>query len=136
MNSSHRDEASLWEDIQVSPRHHLCGLFQFQAGLTDNPLGVLQLGLELAVFSGDLLKQLQGHGNTFVWWLLNSSKGNTQTTPKGTKRRGTPHESRYLFEIFGLSPWGAVVTRAVRPECVDEQRSEITLSERLRRLID
>lgn len=38
---------------------HLCGLFQVQPGLTDNPLGVLQLRLELTVFSGDLFKQLR-----------------------------------------------------------------------------
>lgn len=63
----------------MSPRHHLCGLFQFQAGLTDDPLGVLQLRLELAVFSGDLLKQLQRHSNTCVWWLLNGSECNTKT---------------------------------------------------------
>lgn len=64
------ETASLWEDIQVSLWHHLRGLFQFQAGLTDNPLGVLQLSLELAVFSGDLLEQLQRHSNTLVWFQM------------------------------------------------------------------
>lgn len=136
IGSSHSDEAALWEDIQVSLCHHLRGLFQFQAGLTDNPLGVLQLRLELAVFSGDLLEQLQRHSDTFVWWPLNGSKCNTETIPTGTESRRTSPHTRYLFEIFGVSPGGAVVTRAVPPECVDEQRSEITLPERLRRLID
>lgn len=45
--------------------HYLCGLFQVQPGLTDNPLSVVQLRLELAVFSGDLLKQLT-HTHTQV----------------------------------------------------------------------
>lgn len=65
--------------------HHLCGLFQLQAGLTDNPLGVLQLSLELPVFSGDLLKQLQGHSNRFVWRL---SKTAQRQSPKGLKGGG------------------------------------------------
>lgn len=46
---------------------HLCGLFQVQPGLTDNPLGVLQLRLELTVFSGHLFEQLrQTHTPTQV----------------------------------------------------------------------
>lgn len=45
----------------VRPRDvsdYLRGLLQVQPGLGDDPLGVLQLRLELAVFSGHLLKQL------------------------------------------------------------------------------
>lgn len=45
----------------VCPRDildYLCGFLQVQPGLSDDPLSVLQLRLELAVFSGHLLKQL------------------------------------------------------------------------------
>lgn len=45
---------------------HLRGLFQFQPGLTDHPLVVLQLRLELTVFSGDLFKQLRQTHNEQV----------------------------------------------------------------------
>lgn len=38
--------------------HHLCCLFQVQLRLADDPLSVVQLRLELTVFSGDFLKQL------------------------------------------------------------------------------
>lgn len=45
---------------------HLCGFIQVQPGLTDDPLSVLQLGLELAVFSGQLLKQLTQTENKII----------------------------------------------------------------------
>lgn len=38
---------------------HLSRFLQLHPGLTDDPLSVLQLSLELAVFSGHLLKQLR-----------------------------------------------------------------------------
>lgn len=90
---------------------HLRCLVQLHPGLTDHPLRVLQLSLELAVLSGHLLKQLthtqrmteraqQKHGVTFIL-------------------------SADLLEVFRVrsSCLGALVTRRVQPEWTD--RAEV-----------
>lgn len=55
----HRDgkDGRVFESVALASRY-LRGLLQVQPGLSDDPLGVLQLSLELAVFSGHLLKHL------------------------------------------------------------------------------
>lgn len=97
----------------MSRRRHLRGLFQFQPGLTDNPLCVLQLRLELAVFSGDLLKQLQTHRNRLVCAVaVKRLQRRHEGIPDGTKRRrlgtflkslASPPGVQSLHELSDLS---------------------------------
>lgn len=53
---------SVWLFVRICC--HLRGLFQIQPGLSDTPLSVLELWLELAVLSGNLLKQLTNTTHT------------------------------------------------------------------------
>lgn len=69
--------------------HHLCGLFQVQPGLTDNSLGVLQLRLELTVFSGDLLEHLRHRG--------------AHTSKRGSKQLGQIRRTNAVTSISALS---------------------------------
>lgn len=72
-----------WQFVCLS--HHLCGLFQVQPGLTDNSLGVLQLRLELTVFSGDLLEHLRHRG--------------THTNKHGSKQLGQIRRTNAVTSI-------------------------------------